>query len=196
MRARRTPSSGARRVALVLVALVASTPLTACAVHVSNLEVDATASGSTRSALPDPPLALSCPESFPILPWRPASDARQLAPTGPSAAVLCAYTPGFHLSTTLTAGLPVQDPVAVAALLNDATPVPDSAVYSCPTDTGGMTVVLFAEGSSTTTVEVARTGCRFATSSTASGGYRPSVEALAVLDALDPSVRPRADLQG
>jgi hypothetical protein len=198
MRARRTPSTGATGLAMAVVAFVASTPLTACAMHVSNLDVRATASASSGSPTPDPtlsPFALSCPESFPVLPWRPATDARQLAPTAPAEAVLCVYQPGFHLSTTLTAGLPVENPVAVAALLNDATPVPDGAVFSCPLDTGGMTIVLFTEGTTTTTVEVARAGCRFATSSRASGGYRPSIEALAVLDALDLSVRPRTGLQ-
>jgi hypothetical protein len=89
----------------------------------------------------------------------------------------------------------VPDPVALAVLLNDASPVPDDAVFSCPLDTGGITVVLFAEGTAVATVEVARTGCRFATSSMASGGFRPSESALAALDALDPAMRPHTALQ-
>jgi hypothetical protein len=109
--------------------------------------------------------------------------------------VLCDYAPGFHLSTTLTVGLPVPDPIALAALLNDARPVPDDAVFNCPLDTGGITVVLFAEGTAVTTVEVARTGCRFATSSMASGGFRPSETAWAALDSLDPAMRPHTALQ-
>jgi hypothetical protein len=90
----------------------------------------------------------------------------------------------------LSRSVPVPDPAGMAALLNQATRgLATTRVGGCPVALAGWDAIVFTHPTGTTTVEVnwvGRTDCRLATSTSASGVWRPSGAALAAIDVLDP----------
>ena len=115
----------------------------------------------------------------------------QLAPTDATQAVVCLYA-GSNESTkagTLISTTTVKDPSRLAVLLNQAKPVPKTALYRCAIDRGGMTVIVFTGPTGTTTVEIPTTGCRFASSTSVSGLWSLSPAAFRALRVFYPIVK-------
>jgi hypothetical protein len=116
----------------------------------------------------------------------------QLAPSTPDRAVFCKYA-GMNekvKSGTLVRIVGVQNPSALAALLNQAKPVPKDAAFSCPFDSANRDALVFVKAIKTTTVIIPTSGCRMATSTNTSGAWFLSRAAASELQKLDPVFRP------
>lgn len=134
---------------------------------------------------------LACPESATQPRPLPSAKVGPLAPADAVVGRLCHYMarygqPGAGL---LVQDISVADPPGLAALLNQAAPVPSGVMYSCPAFQGGLVEVLLVDARSRLTiVAVPLGGCRFVSSSLTTGRFTLSQDAWLALDRIDPTI--------
>ncbi|HUW77135.1 MAG TPA: hypothetical protein VMV52_00105 [Candidatus Nanopelagicaceae bacterium] len=146
----------------------------------------ATATESVVSTAQPAPLA--CPSSLTDV--HSGSRLGRPAPNAPDSALFCKYA-GLNEKIkygTLIRFTVVQNPSALAALLNQSKPVPVGAVYPCPSDSGSRDALVFVKAKETTTVIIQTSGCPFVSSTNASGRWFLSKAAASELQKLDPAL--------
>jgi hypothetical protein len=136
---------------------------------------------------------LGCPASPPKMPASPGHLTRPL-PDDVRVAVACRYA-GLNEAVpaeTLTSRALLEDARHLVAAVNAARPPADGTWY-CPPDSAGIDLLVFTGPvSGTTTAAVARSGCRWTTTSLGTTSLTPDTveDALSALDAPSAQIAP------